>query len=852
MPATKVFLIDGHALCYRAFYGIAGLTNSKGQATGAVYGFTSTLRKILREHAPSHIAVCFDTGKKTLRQEKFAEYKIQRPSMPEDLISQLPIIKEVIAAYRIAAFELDGYEADDIIATVARKLEGKAAQVVIASDDKDMYQLVDDKILMYSFRHDKVVGVKESEERFGIKPSFITDYLGLCGDTSDNIPGVNGVGEVTARNLINEFGTLENLYKHVDDVKQVKLREKLVAQKKEALFSKALAVLEADVPIDVKLDDLKVQEPDNTKLAALFNELEFRKFVQEISGENSAASVVESKQLQSADDLRKFEISVKKCGSLAVLPEYSKETGECVSLWLASSSETVSLSVGQAVELKDIFSDGKVAKVAYDIKELKKILDQQNVAIKGDVLDALLAGFLLFSGQSAYDISTLSWNYLKEAVNEGDQAALVAALLKLASPMQKDLKEKDLLKLYQEMELPLTWVLAAMEEEGVKIDTDALLKLSQECEGKISEITARLYKMAGVEFNLNSPKQLSEVLFVKLKLPVIKKTKTGFSTDEEVLSRLAPKHEIAQLILEYRQISKLKSTYIDALPKLADPKTHRLHATFNQAGAETGRLSSNNPNLQNIPIRTEMGREIRRAFVAFNKNDVLLSADYSQIELRILAHLAQDENLIKAFKEDQDIHAYTAGLIFDVPESKVDSSMRNAAKRVNFGIIYGISAFGLAKDLGVSNPEAQDFIDRYFLRYPMVKAFMDGEIKKAQESGYVTTVFNRRRYIPEINSKNIGLRQFAERQAINTPVQGSAADLMKLAMINIQDEIRKKNLRSRMIITVHDELVFNVPQDEKNVMAALVREKMENVRKFSVPITVSIKAGSNWLKMEKI
>ncbi len=850
MPATKIFLIDGHALCYRAFYAIAELANSKGQPTNAVYGFISTLRKILREHAPSHMAVCFDVGKKTRRQEKFAEYKIQRPSMPEGLISQIPIIKKVIEAYRIPVFEMEGYEADDLIGTITQKLKNKGTEIVIASDDKDMYQLVTDRVSMYSFRQDKILGTKESEERFGIKPSLIADYIGLCGDNADNIPGVNGVGEVTARNLVNEFGTLDNLYKHLQEVKQAKLREKLVTQKDAAFFSKGLAVLEADAPLDVSLEDLKIHDPDSQELFRLFNELEFRKFAQEFSGKTSADVPAQTRQLETADDFKNFEAMVKQHGSLAVLLEYSKETGECTRIWLAAGSDAVSLDATKASHVKALLNDERVAKIAYNVKELKNFFNQER--INGDVFDALLAGYLLLSGQAAFDIPALSWQYLKEAIAEGDHALSTAALLKLAPFMKKDLEAKDLWKLYQDLELPLTWVLAAMEHEGVKIDTQVLSKLSQECEGRILDMTSRLYAMAGVEFNLNSPKQLSEVLFVRLKLPVIKKTKTGFSTDEEVLSRLAAKHEIAQLILAYRQISKLKSTYIDALPKLVNPKTNRLHATFNQTGTETGRLSSNNPNLQNIPIRTEMGREIRRAFIALNKSDVLLSADYSQIELRVLAHLAHDENLIKAFKDDQDIHAYTAGLIFDVPESKVDASMRNAAKRVNFGIIYGISAFGLAKDLGVSSLEAQDFIDRYFLRYPRVKAFMDGEIKKAQELGYVTTILNRRRYIPEINSKNIGLRQFAERQAINTPVQGSAADLMKLAMVYIQDELQKKKLKSKMLITVHDELVFNVPSDEKNVMAALVREKMENVLKLAVPITVSIKVGRNWLEMDKV
>ncbi len=851
MPLSKIFLIDGHALCYRAFYGISGLANSKGQATNAVFGFTNTLLKILKEYAPSHMAVCFDTGKKTRRQEKFQEYKIQRPSMPEDLISQIPIIKEVIRAYHVPIFELDGYEADDLIATIVHKFKGRNFEVVIASDDKDMYQLVGDGVGIYSFRHDKIMGVKESEERFGIKPSLITDYLALCGDASDNIPGVNGIGEVTARSLINEFGALENIYAHLDDIKQVKVREKLDTQKEGAFFSKELAILEGDAPVDVKVDELAVPAPDTKELHRLFTELEFRKLAQELNHDAPAAAARKAVEIEDASGVNETVAKIKKAKQFAVLCSGSRDTLEGVRIWFCVSDQVTVAGSRDLDQFKSIFEDASIRKITYDSKALCKILDSSAVSLAGEVFDALLAGYLLVSGLAAFDISSLSWQYLKESVDEQDRAAQVVALEKLADVMAKDLVEKNVEKLYRELEVPLAMVLAEMEKEGVKIDVDALGKLSRECDARIRETVTRLYALAQTEFNVNSPKQLSDVLFVKLKLPVIKKTKTGFSTDEEVLSRLAPKHEIAQVILDYRQISKLKSTYIDVLPRLVDAD-NRLHATFNQTGAETGRLSSNNPNLQNIPIRTEMGREIRRAFVPFNPGDQLLSADYSQIELRILAHLSQDAALIKAFQEDQDIHAYTAGLIFDVAEDKVDAHMRNAAKRVNFGIIYGISAFGLAKDLGVSNPEAQDFIDRYFMRYPLVKAFMDNEIKKAQDLGYVTTLFNRRRYIPEIKSKNIGLRQFAERQAINTPVQGSAADLMKMAMINIAGLISKNNMCSRMISTVHDELVFNVPINERPAMVPLVRDAMEHVCEFSVPITASVKIGKNWLQMEKV
>jgi DNA polymerase I len=854
MTQTKVFLIDGHALVYRAFYAIQGLTNSKGQPTNAVYGFINALRKILRDQAPSHIAVCFDVGKKTKRQEKYADYKVQRQSMPEGLIGQLPLIKEVIKAYRIPMFEMEGYEADDVIATLAHKLKENGLNVVIASDDKDMCQLVTEGVLIYSSRQDKVLGLKESEERFGINPARITDYIALCGDTSDNIPGVFGIGEVTARNLVNEFGTIENLYQNISSVKQEKLREKLLTQKEAAFFSKELAVLEKDVPLDIDLEALKVQEPDKSALIKLFTELEFRKFVQELSQETleeQAAEIppTEVKLLNNADAVKDFITQVKKAGGFAIVPEQAE--GQARRLWLAVGGDVSVLDASKSGQLKIVIEDKMIRKSTYNFKTLRKLCDSLSLEIEGEVFDAMLAGYLLTSGQAAFDLGALAWQYLKKSAAE-DQAGQVALLEELVGPMSEDLKAKDLKKLYEELEFPLSISLADMEQEGVRLDTDALSRLSLLCDQKIQESTAKIFTISGKEFNLNSPKQLGEVLFVQLKIPPVKKTKTGFSTDEEVLSRLAAKYEIAQLILDYRQIAKLKSTYIDAFPKLMNPQTNRIHACFNQTGAETGRLSSNNPNLQNIPIRTAMGREIRRAFIPLNDGDVLLSADYSQIELRILAHMAQDENMIKAFQGGEDFHAYTAGLIFDVPENKVDAHMRNSAKRVNFGIIYGISAFGLSKDLGVSSAEAQDFIDRYFLKYPGVKTFMDTCIAQAQDSGYVTTILNRRRYIPEIKSKNIGLRQFAERQAINTPVQGSAADLMKLAIINIHEDLLKKKMRSRMIITVHDELVFNVPQSELKEMAGFVREKMENAWKLTVPITVSVKAGKNWLDMEKI
>jgi len=628
MSVNKLFLIDGHALCYRAFYAIASLTNSKGQATNAVYGFIATIRKILNDHEPTHIAVCFDTGKKTRRQEEFKEYKIQRPSMPEDLISQLPIIKEVLSAYHISSFELDGFEADDLLATMAHKFKHLNCEVVIATEDKDMYQLVDKHVFIYSSRLDKVLGVEESQQKFGIKPEFICDYLGLCGDTSDNIPGVKGIGEVTARNLINQFGTIENVYAHLGEVSQAKVKDKLIAQKDEAFLSKKLAVLDNNVSLDLDFEQLRVQQPDKSRLFQLFSELEFRKFAQEFQDQGSVVQGSLELNLQSVsiEELLKEVVRFKRISILQ-----SMDVNESVDAFLSISvdNKIAAVTFSQIQQLKVIIEDFSIQKITYDSKFLRKLLDSAGISLVGETFDVLLAGYLLLSGTSAIDLDTLAWTYLKQSFAGEKTDQKIGVFEKLAQVMTTQLKEKNLWDLYHGLELPLSMVLFEMEKEGVRIDVDVLGQLSKECDLKIKDITARLFALAGCEFNINSPKQLSEVLFVQLKLPVVKKTKTGFSTDEEVLSKLAAKHEIAQVILEYRQISKLKSTYIDALPKLVNSQSHRLHATFNQTGAETGRLSSNNPNLQNIPIRTELGREIRRAFVPFTNDNFLLSADYS-------------------------------------------------------------------------------------------------------------------------------------------------------------------------------------------------------------------------------
>ncbi len=854
MPEKKLFLIDAHALCYRSYFAIRNLSTSRGQATNAVFGFLSTLKKILRDHHPEYLGVCFDSPKKTRRQEKFAQYKIQRPAMPEDLVSQIPIIKEVVAAYRLPVFECEGFEADDIIATLTKKLESDV-EVVIVSDDKDMLQLLNERVKVYSARKDEMLGPGEAKEQWGVDPRFITDFIALAGDQSDNIPGVVGVGEVTARQLINEFGPLENILANLDRIKKDKLREMLSEQKKMAVFSKELAVLDTRVPLNDDLETFRVGNPDEERLRALFHELEFKKFVEELPKSTAPAKKIPVRSVSTKEDAQKLISRIGKTGKVALLIDFQQEPTLAAESPVLSLGEEglFSLSEDALKELAPVFSDGKIEKITFEVKEVFRFLGERGIGLRGKLFDVRLAGYLLSPAQASFSFTDLAWNHLKESIDESEPLARKADLLwRLYPLLAAELAAKELEKLFTDIEIPLAEVIYKMEREGVALDLKLLLELSKETDVKLKKLMESLYKSAGHEFNLNSPKQLSQVLFEELKLPVVKKTKTGFSTDEEVLSRLAASHELPAQILEYRQLTKLKNTYIDALPKLVDSATGRLHARFHQTGAETGRLSSSDPNLQNIPVRTELGRQIRRAFIPFAKDHLLLSADYSQIELRILAHLSGDQGLKKAFEKDQDIHAYTAAQVFEVNEQDVTSHMRNTAKRVNFGIIYGMSAFGLAKDLGIPQGEAQAFIDRYFLRYPDVKKFMENTIKKAEERGFVVTLLNRRRYLPDIKSPNMSLRQFAQRQAINTPVQGTAADLIKLAMINIQNELEQRKLASKMIITVHDELVFDVPQKEQAAAVELVRGRMEDAIKLSVPVKVAVKAGPNWLDMKEL
>jgi DNA polymerase-1 len=858
MAAKKIFLIDGHALCYRSFFAIRELATSQGRPTNAVFGFVNTLRKILREQKPDYLAVCFDAKGKTLRQQKYAKYKIQRPSMPEGLIEQIPIIKDVLKAYGLAIFELEGYEADDLIATLVAQLARKDAKVTIVSDDKDMFQLAGERVDFYSARKDEIFDKAALKKKLGFDPSHIIDFIALAGDTSDNIPGVTGIGEVTARELIKDFGALEDIYKGIAKIEKPKVRERLQEGRDIACLSRELAVLEAAAPIECRLAEIEVAEPDRKKLHDIFSSLEFRRLAEEYADAPSAPQAFEAKVSAVSTDkgLKECIAGIEKKGLCAIVPVF-KETPslfeEPALLVAAGEAEIFEVGPKQTAGLDKLFKDPSVLKVVYDFKGLLKALGTVGLAIEGRIFDVKLAAYLSGLSYTSSGVSDLAWRYLKRSIPENNiPLQEITALFELYRILSKELDEKGMRELHDKLEIPLSVVLAAMERHGVCIDLKLLQELSRESGKRIAALEKDLYKLAGEEFNLNSPKQLSVILFEKLKLPVVKKTKTGFSTDEGVLTKLSDEHEVPKLILEYRQLSKLKSTYIDALPKMLNERDGRIHAEFDQIGAETGRFSSRNPNLQNIPIRTELGRQIRKAFIPSGKANVIVSADYSQIELRILAHLSQDKALIKTFEDGLDVHNMTAGALFGVKEKDVTYAMRDTAKRVNFGIIYGISAFGLAKDLKISTNEAQEFIDAYFANHPKVKEFLEESIERCEKSGYATTMLKRRRYIADINSRNMGVRQFAQRQAINTPVQGSAADLMKLAMINVARKLEERKFASAMIMTVHDELVFDTPKKEEAELIDVVRREMETPVKLSVPIKVAVKSGANWLDLKEV
>ena len=885
MSKPTLYLIDGNSYIYRAYHAIRSLATSKGLPTNAIYGFTNMLLKIVKEKKPDYLAIAFDVKGPTKRHIEYEQYKAHRPEMPKDLVQQIPYIHKLVEAFNIPAILMEGYEADDIIGTISKKME-KDFDVVIVTGDKDMLQLISQNIKIYDTLKDKVYEEKDVVERFGVAPDKVVEIMGLMGDASDNIPGVHGIGEKTATALIAEFGSIENLLSNIDKLKKPKLAEVLKGSADIARLSRGLATIILDCPVEMDLNEYKKKEPDNALLIGLLKELEFTSLLKQISGEASSLENKRYSTVLKEDALLQLIKKIKEKGELSIDTETTSEDpmlAEIVGISISiEKDEGFYIPVSHRYlgapeqlkkewvlnQLKQLLEDDKIKKIGQNIKYEIIVFKNHGINLSGISFDTMVASYLLNPNKYSHGLNNIALEYLnhimttyKDVTGSGkgqknfsevdietatnyscEDAEITYQLAKLLGPM---LKEQGLERLFYDVEVPLTSVLARIEMNGVKVDTDFLSSLSKEVDAQLNDIVKRIYSLAGGEFNINSPKQLSEVLFTRLGLKPVKKTKTGHSTDEEVLTTLAKEHALPKELLDYRQLTKLKSTYIDALPRMVHPKTKRIHTSLNQTVTSTGRLSSSEPNLQNIPIRTELGKRIREAFVA-EEGKMLLSADYSQIELRILAHLSGDEVLIDAFKRDEDVHTRTAMELFGAAPDKVDSNMRRFAKTVNFGIVYGMSPYGLSSDLGIPVDEAKAYIDNYFVHYKGVKEFINKTISEAKEKGYVTTMLNRKRYIPELVSANGATRNFGERMAVNTPIQGSAADLIKMAMINIDKRLDKERLKSMMILQVHDELVFETPESELEIIKELVKKEMENVMPMSVPIKVDIGTGKNW------
>jgi DNA polymerase I len=844
MVKPRLFLIDATAFCYRAFYAIRGLATTSGEPTNAVYGFLRILQKILKEHKPRLLGVCFDVSRKTFRHAKDAEYKSNRPEMPHDLSSQIPVIKEIIRAYGIPIFEAEGFEADDVIATLAEEAKDQGVATTIISSDKDLLQLVDEDIQVINPQKDEetLFDVSRVEEKFGLKPKQIVELVAFIGDAVDNIPAIKGVSEKKAVELIREFGSVEGIIKNLDKISPEKVKLAIQGAVERVRLNRELADLDKKMGLKFDPVELTPQEPDYEQLFKLFKRLEFKALLKDlpIADQSEAVSV---KEITAAE----FAKSADKAKELFLDGQDPQS--------LTFSFDHKFLKVDKlSPQVTSALGNPEIKKIGHDLKTIKLFLNKAEVVLDGLFFDTMIAAYLVNPSRSSYSLEDVAWDHLGKSLKAEtlDCAQRLALIKDLKSKLEGELKDKSLVDLFTRIEMPLVEVLAGMEAEGIKIDLKLLKELSKDLETRLAKLIEEIHGLCGCQFNINSPKQLREVLFEKLKLRVIKRTKSGPSTDEEVLKKLSEEHELPKKLLEYRQLTKLKSTYIDALPEMVDEKTKRIHTSFNQTGTETGRLSSSNPNLQNVPTKTDLGRRIREAIISFSKDSSLLSCDYSQIELRILAHICKDEALIKAFRENKDIHRRTSALIYGVEESQVSDSMRNSAKAINFGIIYGLSSYGLSRDLHIRAEEAQGFIDAYFATYPGVKVFIDEQIARAEKDGFVTTISGRRRYLPDINNKNQAIRQFAQRQAVNTPIQGSASDLIKMAMVDIHRQIRDKKEEGVLILQVHDELVFDVKNDALKNFSAMVKAKMENVLKLAVPIKVDLKAGKNWSKMEEI
>ena len=868
---STLLMIDGNSMANRAFYGVPHLTNAKGVPTNAVYGFLNTLQAAIERFKPDALFVAFDISKKVFRHERYADYKGTRTGMPEDLLVQMPLIKEALSYMNIETFGIEGYEADDIIGTMSAHQTALGGESIILSGDRDLFQLVGEHVTV-CFPQSKgqemeIVTPEYLAEHYALTPELVIEMKGLMGDKSDNIPGVAGVGEKTAKKLLADYGTVENLYAHLEDLKGKKLYDKLLAGKEDALLSKELATIKRDVPIDFEKLDFSFDAPDVARLTTFYKELGLTKLLRKLEAEFGTTTLEDV-----AAEAPSYEgtICADVDQALALLAAITEE--RCVLLcevgeeklptrfsWrVGGKNATVAVASrhdwDRIVDVLDkLFEREPFAVYTDDAKKLAHALLLSGSYTEQLRFDVALAAYLL-QPEGEHELERVYEGLLGKSLPEEEPGRIFAALEaieELQPEMNAGLVEIGAAGLYSNVELPLVWILAQMEIVGVKVDVPYLEKLQVEFDERIRAIEKDIEVLAGEPVNPNSPKQLGHILFEVLELPVVKKTKTGYSTSAEVLEALRDSHPIVGRVLDYRQLAKLKSTYVDGLLKLVDAHD-RVHTSFNQTVTATGRLSSTAPNLQNIPVRTEEGKRIRRAFIPIEKKNLLISADYSQIELRVLAHLSGDDMLMQSFAKGEDIHRRTASEVFHVPMEEVTAEQRRTAKAVNFGIIYGQTDYGLSRELGISRREAQAYIDLYFSRYPLVQTFIHDTIEQARAQGYVTTMMGRRRYIKDINSRNRNLRQFAERTAVNSPIQGTAADIIKLAMIHCDKAIEDNRLDAKMLLQVHDELIFEVSREDALGLSLVVRKCMEDALKLNVPLKVDLKAGFNWQEMEKI
>jgi DNA polymerase I len=916
MPSNRtrkrLFLLDGSALAYRSYFAFirAPLVNSKGINTSGAFGFTNTLLKILREEKPDAIACLFDMSAPTFRHKAYKEYKATREKMPDDLVDQLPAIRSIVEAFGIPLIEIEGFEADDLMATLTERAERAGMEIFLVTGDKDMMQLLSENVKMFTLSKGgsgsdtEIVGPGEVVEKWGVRPDQIVDLFGLMGDHSDNVPGVPGIGPKTAHELISQFGSIDSLYAGLEKVKRDAVREKLKTHRDSAMLSRDLVTLRRDAPVAATLDDLRLHEIDRTRIIPLFQELEFSRFLQEVSSLGGAAGGHAGRVCRIARTEEEIDGLIRELASVPMFVVDSETTS-----LQAMSAEIVGLSFswkeGEAVyvplllpedhfsgdlfsaprgaqaeavlgKFKAVLENPRIRKSGQNIKYDMLVLRRHDIDVQGVDFDTMVAAYLINPSARAFGIDALALEYLdlrkiptKSLIGSGAKQISMAEVelekiseyacedaevaLRLRTLFEPKLAEIGVESLFRDVEIPLIRVLVEMEENGVSLDLKLLAGMSRDMEKELEALKKDIHELAGETFNINSTQQLGKILFEKLKVHEQagwkrpKKTKTGYATDVSILEALAG-HPLPKKLLDYRQLQKLKSTYIDSLPLLINPRTARVHASFNQAVAATGRLSSSDPNLQNIPIRTELGREIRKAFIPAEKGWKILSADYNQIELRIMAHLSGDDTLTESFRQGEDVHRRTASEVFAVESEKVTDEHRRKAKTVNFGILYGMGPFGLSQRLGISNEEAQNIITAYFARYPKVNEYIASTIASAYKNGYVTTLLNRRRYLPEIRSDNRNIREFGERTAVNTPIQGTAADLIKLAMIRIADRLRKDSWKSKMILQIHDELVFETPDAEAEGLSAMVKKEMEGAISLSVPVKVDVGVGANWFE----